>query len=175
MPVTPSGPLSLALSGARTLVAHCASFIDRTGAADAAAAKLQVFYDDRPNDALDSEGNEAVEPITTWATVFEFTGATEYEVERLKAENGSTMVALFSARPDDYSSSRTDALMDFRNWCGAILVEMLALAKTPIDGGNSWHLAVRKIRQIAPANWCDPIDEDETAPFMMATFLLEWV
>jgi len=175
MPVSPLGPMSIALDAARTLVASCPQFVSRTGAADAAAAKAFAFVDDRPSGNVDANGEEAETPITTWATVFEFGGDTEYELTRLKAEHGSTMVSLFSQRPEELAGSRTDALMDFRNFAGQLIVELLTLAKTPYNGGANSHLAVSRVRQIIPAMWCEPRDESETAPFLMATFLLYWV
>lgn len=175
MPVSPLGPMSIALAATRTIVAACAAFIDRTDADDATDAKRFAFIDDRPNSDVDANGEAVETPITTWATCFEFPGDTEYEVTRLKAERGSTMVSFFSERPAEHAGSKVDALMDFRNFVGQVIVELLALAKTPIGGGASWHLGVTRVRQIIPAAWCEPINEDETAPFLMATFLLSWV
>lgn len=175
MTVSAAGPMSIALDAARTLVASCASFISRTEAANAAAAKAFAFIDDRPNANVDADGDTPAAPITTWATVFEFAGDTEYEVTRLKAEHGSTLLSLFSQRPADHAASRVDALMDFRNFAGQVITELLALAKTSANGGASFYLGVTRVRQIIPATWCEPINEDETAPFLMATFLLHWV
>jgi hypothetical protein len=176
MPVAPLGPMSIALAKARQIVASCAEFVTRTGAADAVGALAFAFVDDRPNEPLrDANGDLQAEPITTWATVFEFSGDTEYELERLKSERGSTMVSLFRQRPEELKGSRMDALMDFRNFAGLVLVQILELAKQPISGGSDWYLGVRKVRQVIPASWCEPINEEESAPFLMATFLLEWV
>jgi hypothetical protein len=167
MPVAAQGPLSLSLTFSREIIAACAAFISRTGAANAAEAAEFIFRHDRPSTDETSR--------STWATVFRYAGITDYERTRLGSEKGSTAVSFFSLQPTELTDPE-DALTDFENFVGEMVNQIRALAKTTVPGGDHCYQGVHNVREILPAGWCEQRDDDsEDPPEMMATLLLEWV
>jgi hypothetical protein len=159
---TPTGPISLPLAHAETLLANCATFQSWVSAANAAAAKAHIHL------AAFAPSASSDDPYAVG-----FHGDAGGESEVIAGGAGQTFVdrgeigILFKAKTSEgYASDPENAELEFTNKTGAIKSEMEALS------GSGTYLVLRAI------NWEPPMagndNEVGEGPYFAQIFTLHW-
>ena len=168
--VIATGPLSRPFALAAGLLAASTTFQTLVGAADADAALAFIDYP-----YVDLESNNYMIP---GAYLFDDPSLFQNR-ERMGGEAGELGLVLMAEKSVDYATDPRNDLKEWRNILGAILSEMLALAKTPAPGGDFyWQMTGWKKVDIGWQQKSEQaLDENPTLEqtFRIGLFVLNWV
>ncbi len=155
--VTPTGSISLALTGLETLLINAATFRDEVGTTSTIEASESVYFDyDEDND------QDFVRPYAlvreSGAGYSQFAGG---DRNHMKA-NGSVMLLLTAnaKHPSHHKSSK----ITFLNFAGGVIDEIAALF------GSDQFYPFRSIETLDPAMRTSPNDRSEGNDFWVIQF-----
>lgn len=176
MPVTATGPLSLPFAAARELMAATATWQDVCDANNAAEAAARIYlHDSDPPDEEAIEGEDEdpdADELVPFVVLLDEDGLV-HKRKRIGSAEGQLLASFMLAV--DPAMSRSDQMTTARNKVGAILEEMLALARSQISGSNYYWGMTGWDKVVTPQIVTDSEPRFGVSDAIWCVYLLEWV
>jgi hypothetical protein len=176
--VTPTGPLGLPFPSAATLLAWSSNYQARIGAENAAGAIDTIHYP-----YLDL----TTPPVAPFAVLTDGDDLQQDMEHATFAQSGGLMLDFYmlpnSTKYGGLYTDPRDIILDFRNWLGAVLDDMLTAARNPIpdNSGTFWGLTGWEKSSTPQFGYSQDTDTLQTyngtpvTEILMAGFKLKWV
>lgn len=171
MNLVSDGPCSLPLQGVAELIAACPTFQAKVGSGTqiGALASVQVGKVDFTNPPA---------RLYHWAIVTD-DDLCSWEIDRFYKSAGQVVVTFQFRSASTMDPDSPEALIDYTNAVGNILVEMFELSNTPYpDHSKQFWNAVKATRLIAPDLVDQRQSEQDNEPgelYFESAFIIDWV